>query len=283
MARSSPGVRRIVSILNFFADHPEQSFTLTDLVRALRLSRATCHALLAGLVESGYLYRTNDKSYVIGPTLVAIGRIANEHFSPLQVAQSEMRSLADEFDAICSVFTRERDEVVVRGRAAAMSHVGFSIPHGARMKLRAPYSAIYYAWAPPGEAEAWLAQAEPPPTPENRAAMHEAMVFGREHGYLLGVRNLRMATAWNETPERIFSSERNDYPVLLAPELDMQQDYLLASVLAPIFDLQHQVAFTMGLMGFNGLVKGAQVHKMGIRLRAACDRITRFIAGKSPA
>eukprot|EP00456_Euglypha_rotunda_P003034 TRINITY_DN105420_c0_g2_i1.p2 TRINITY_DN105420_c0_g2~~TRINITY_DN105420_c0_g2_i1.p2 ORF type:complete len:111 (-),score=19.28 TRINITY_DN105420_c0_g2_i1:10-342(-) len=57
MARSSPGVKRIVSILNFFADHPEQAFTLTDLVRALKLSRATCHALLTGLVESGYLYR----------------------------------------------------------------------------------------------------------------------------------------------------------------------------------------------------------------------------------
>src|ERR1700722_3522749 len=81
MARFSPGVRRIVAILNFFADHPKQSFTLTDLVRALKLSRATCHALLAGLVESGYLYRTADKSYVIGPTLVSIGRIAQQHLS----------------------------------------------------------------------------------------------------------------------------------------------------------------------------------------------------------
>src|ERR1700712_3101139 len=102
MARSSPGVRRIVSILNFFADHPTQTFTLTDLVRALKLSRATCHALLTGLVDAGYLYRTHDKSYVMGPALVSIGRIAQENMSPLQVAQPEMRSLADEFDAICS-------------------------------------------------------------------------------------------------------------------------------------------------------------------------------------
>src|SRR3546814_12729356 len=76
MARTSPGVQRIVSILNFFADHPEQSFTLTDLVRALKLSRATCHALLTGLVEAGYLDRSHDKSFVLGATLAPneIGR-----------------------------------------------------------------------------------------------------------------------------------------------------------------------------------------------------------------
>src|SRR3954469_5764148 len=101
MSKSPPGVRRIVSILNFFADHPEQSFTLTDLVRALRLSHATCHGLLVGLVEAGYLYRTNDKSYVLGPALAAIGEVAKEHFSPLQITQSEIRALADEFGVTC--------------------------------------------------------------------------------------------------------------------------------------------------------------------------------------
>ena len=282
MARSSPGVKRIVSILNFFADHPEQAFTLTDLVRALKLSRATCHALLAGLVESGYLYRTNDKSYVIGPTLVSIGRIASEHFSPLQVAQSEMRALADEFDAICSVFAREGDEVVVRGRAAAMSHIGFSTPQGARMKLRAPYSAIYYAWGPSADADAWLEKSQPAPTTDQRSMMHGAMALAREHGFLIGVRNPAMVASWRESPERIFSDERSDFPVQLSSALDKQQDYLLATVLAPIFDVQRQVVFTMGLMGFNGLVKGEQVHRMGVQLRAACDRITSFIAGKPP-
>ena len=72
MTRSSPGVHRVVAILNFFADHPGQAFTLTDLVRALKLSRATCHALLVGLVECGYLYRASDKSYILGPAPMAL-------------------------------------------------------------------------------------------------------------------------------------------------------------------------------------------------------------------
>src|ERR1700756_2891460 len=114
MARSSPAVRRIASILDFVADHPGQSFTLTDLVRALRLSRATCHGLLTGLVEAGYLYRANDKSYVLGPALAAIGEVAKEHFSPLQIAQSEIRALADEFGVTCMASFRENLDVIVR-------------------------------------------------------------------------------------------------------------------------------------------------------------------------
>jgi DNA-binding IclR family transcriptional regulator len=282
MARSSPGVRRIVSIINFFADHPGQSFTLTDLVRALKLSRATCHALLTGLIESGYLYRTQDKSYVIGPTLVSIGRIALEHLSPLQVAQPEMRALADEFDAICSAIYREGDEVIVRARAAALSHLGWSSPQGARLLLRAPFSAVYYAWAPKTQADQWLAHAVPAPTLEQRGAMFEAMAFAREHGYCFFVQNPRVP-ATRDAPESAFRAEQTEFPVALPSVLKPDHDYQLSSVVAPVFDENHQVAFVLGLMGFVDRVRGVRIEKIGRRLRDACDRITRFIVGDQPA
>jgi DNA-binding IclR family transcriptional regulator len=281
MARSSPGVQRIVSILNFFSDHPGQSFTLTDLVRALKLSRATCHALLSGLVESGYLYRMQDKSYVIGPALVSIGRIAIEHLSPLQVAQPEMRALADEFDAICSAVFREGDEVIVRARAAALSHLGWSSPEGARMLLRAPFAAVYYAWSPKAEADAWLAQATPTPTPEQRGAMFEAMAFASEHGFCFYVRNPRVPEN-REAPSLAFSGARAEFPILIPTVLKADGEYHLASIVAPVFDAQRQVGFVLGLMGFADRVAGTRVEKMGRSLRAACDRITAFHAGKRP-
>ena len=122
MARSSPGVQRVAAILNFIVDHPGQAFTLTDLVRALKLSRATCHALLTGLVEVGYLYRASDKNYMLGPALVAIGKIALEHASPLQVAQPEMRVLADEFDTMCAAYFEPAQRVT--GRRLDLDDVG---------------------------------------------------------------------------------------------------------------------------------------------------------------
>lgn len=281
MARSSPGVLRVAAILNFIAEHPGQAFTLSDLVRALKLSRATCHALLTGLVEVGYLYRASDKAYVLGPALVSIGRVAAEHASPLQIAKPEMRALADEFEAICSAFFIERDDVVVRERAASVSHLGNSPPLGARMRLRAPFAAIHYAWAPQAEAEAWLDTTTPPPTAEQRADMLASMAFAREHGFMFNVRNPSVPAA-TEPAELAFGADRTEFPVSAGVGLESGQTYRLLSVTAPVFDAPGRVAFVLGLGGFDRAASAAEIEHMGRRLREACDRITAFIAGGQP-
>jgi DNA-binding IclR family transcriptional regulator len=280
MARSSPGVRRVAAILNFIAEHPGQGFTLTDLVKALKLSRATCHALLAGLVEVGYLYRASDKQYVLGPALVALARSAAEHASPLKIAQSEMRALADEFDAICSAYFREGDEIVVGGRATSVSNLGWSLKPGTRLKLRAPFGGIYYAWSPRAEAEAWLDTCIPTPTPEQKSAALESMAFTREHGFAFCVRNPHVLER-QEPPEQMFGGLQTEFPVYVAAELDPDQEYQLASVTAPVFDSSGHVAFVLGLTaGFTRITRGVEVDRIGRCLREACDRITGFIAGR---
>lgn len=280
MARSSPGVHRVAAILNFFAEHPGQAFTLTDLVRGLRLSRATCHALLTGLVEVGYLYRANDKNYVLGPALVNIARVAAEHASPLQVAQSEMRALADEFNAFCSAFSRDRDYVVVRERATSGAPVGWSAPPGTRLKLRPPFGGTFFAWSPETEATAWLDRQTPPPNAEQRAMMLASMAFARERGFMFGVRNMSYTGA--RAAEVVFGGDQMEFPVNPMSSLDPNEKYHLAFVLAPVFDQAGEVVFVLGLMGMEGPVKGSMVAQMGKRLRESCDRITVFIAGREP-
>lgn len=280
MARSSPGVQRVAAILNFIVDHPGQVFTLTDLVKALKLSRATCHALLTGLVDVGYLYRTSDKNYMLGPALASIGRVALQHASPLQVAQPEMRALADEFDIFCAAYFREGDEIVVRDRAASASHVGWSTPTGARLKLRAPFSSIYYAWRPEAEAKAWLDAAEPPATPEHRQSMLSGMEFLRTHGYSVHVRNPYAVQA--ERPaEQLFREESATFPVVLLPDIKDETQYSLASVIAPVFELRGQIAFVLGLSGFTEMTSGAEIIRIATRLTGACERISTFITGQS--
>ncbi|CAN7583534.1 helix-turn-helix domain-containing protein [Phenylobacterium sp. LjRoot219] len=277
MSRSSPSAHRVAAALDFIAARPGRSFTLSDLARALRLSPATCHALLVSLVEVGYLYRASDKAYVLGPALLQIGRTAAEHASPLQIAKPEMRALADEFEAICSAFVRDQDEVIVRERATSAAHLGFSTPLGARLRLRAPFSASFYAWSP-GEAEAWLDSSSPSPTVEQRDLMRRSMAFAREHGFIFNIRNPAVAVA---TPEETFAAERNEFPIAAPGELDPDRDYMLAALNAPVFAGPGRVAFVLGLMGFSGSVPGREVERIGRRLRDACDRLTAFIAGSA--
>ena len=268
----------MAAILNFMADHPGQSFALTDLVRALKLSRATCHALLTGLVEVGYLYRTSDKSYVLGPGLANICQAVSDHFSPLQVAQPEMRTLADEYDVVCSAFFLEGEMVNVRERASSVSHVGISVQLGARLKLRVPFAATFFAWSAPEDVEAWLETMTPPPTPSEREALAQSMIFARRHGFVLFVTNPD-SPELDRPPELVFGGDKADFPIKPAAELEPKQKYEVRSLLSPVFDANDKVAFVMGLMGFNRSMTGSEAAEVAGRLRAACGRITSYIGG----
>lgn len=279
MSRSSPGVRRVAAILNFIADHPGQAFALTDLVRALKLSRATCHALLTGLVDVGYLYRTSDKTYVLGPALAAIGRTAAQHFSPLQVAQPEMRSLADEFDVVCGAYFLEGNMMHLRDRAASLSHVGYPVPLGIRMKLRSPQAVIYFAWSQK-DAEAWLEATTPKPTPERQELMFKSMEFAREHGFSVLVRKAGFDIS--DTAQAYDAgADTDELPVVPIAEVEAEQIYSVGALMAPVFDAKGKVTFALVMAGFHGNMSGSQVFAAGSRLRAACERISSFVSGRS--
>ncbi|MEO7247947.1 MAG: helix-turn-helix domain-containing protein [Novosphingobium sp.] len=279
MTRSSPGVKRIAAILDFMADHPAQSFVLTDLVRALRLSRATCHALLTGLVEVGYLYRTSDKAYVLGPALAKVGKAVLHNLSPLQVAQPELRALADEFDVVCSAFFLEGDTIVSRERAASISHVGYSLPLGTRVKLMPRSVPVFFAWSP-HEAEAWLARCDPPLDEAQRAAIMGGMAFAREHGFAALMRtDLSESENGGETGAAAFEVPGgiSDHPIAILSAIEADRRYALSSLTAPVFNAAGKVEFVVGLMGFTRAMTGAEAFDAATALRAACGRIGAFL------
>ncbi|PZQ55473.1 MAG: transcriptional regulator [Novosphingobium pentaromativorans] len=273
MSRSSPGVARMAAILNFIADHPRQSFALTDLVRALKLSRATCHALLTGLVDVGYLYRTSDKTYVLGPALAAIGRTAAEHFSPLQVAQPEMRKLADDFDLVCGAYFLEGDTIHLRERAASASHVGYPVPLGTRMPLRWVQATSFFARSP-RDADAAQVRINPSPSAEQLEQLYAGMAFVRENGFIALTRRPESVAG-----EAISPSGLEDPPVVPRTDLDDDGVYPLMAIMAPIYDARDRVSISLVLAGFNGATTGAEICTAGKALAEACARISRFLIG----
>jgi DNA-binding IclR family transcriptional regulator len=269
----------VIAILNFFADHPGQAFTLTDLVRSLRLSRATAHAFLTTLADAGYLYRASDKSYVLGPALAAIGQVAATHFSPLQIAQPEMRRLADEFDAVCSAIFRERGDIVVRERATSHSNLGFTLPRGGRLPLRPPFGGIFFASSGASAVDTWLSQLSPPALPGQREEMLAGIDFVRQHGFQFTVRTAN-AQPEGMTSEWLFMEAIEDRPVLMLSSLDEAATYQLSAVTAPVFGPDGKVAFVIALVGFTGDTTGAAILTIGERVREAADRIAGFLGSK---
>jgi len=274
MTRQSPAVGRIVSILNFFVEHPEQGFTLTQIIKSLRLSRATCHALLVGLVDAGYLYRRPDKSYVLGPALISLTVNAQQHFSPFAVARQEMRMLADELDVVAAALFREDDEVVVRERASSLTHLG-SAPAGARYPLH-PWGSFFLIPLPDEEFAEELERARPPLSEEMRETVRQQMRFARQHGFVAAVPPGDDA-GQPELGRVIIPSGR------FLTELNPDQTYKLSFLVAPVMNERARVAFGLALSGFTRPLTGAEIAAVGFRLREACRRITNFIAGKRAA
>ncbi len=281
MSRSSPGVQRVAAILNFIADHPGQAFALTDLVRALKLSRATCHALLTGLVDVGYLYRTSDKTYVLGPALAAIGRTAAEHFSPLQVAKPEMRELADTYDVVCAAYFLEGDMLHLRDRAASAGHIAYPVPMGNRMPIRSAQVPAFLAWSQ-DDVKAWLGRAQPPPAPDKLEIMLGAIDFARANGFVILVRNPGVVFG-NPSREQLSGngSDSDELPVICAPQIDLAESYPVAAMMAPVFDKRGRVSFALVMAGFHSAMSGEQAMAAGTALRAACQRISAFSGGGS--
>jgi DNA-binding IclR family transcriptional regulator len=277
MPRFSPSVQRVVAVLNLFADHPDQAFTLTDIVRTLKLSRATCHGLLVSLADAGYLYRTTDKSYVLGAALLHVGEMAKEHFSPLKVAQPELRALADEFDAVCIAAFRERGDVVVRERATSRSHLGYITPRDTRFPLMPQFAASFFARSNAAEIKAWAKQLEHGASAQQLEQLNESVDFVRKHGFMFCV-----VKAGSDT-ERLEERSVVDAPLVPEFTLKAKEIYDLAFLSAPVCDANKQVAFVVALNGLRGKRKGAEVERAGQMLRDACDRISAAMLRPSPA
>lgn len=276
MTRSSPAVLRAAAILDYIAEHPGQSFTMADLVRALKLSQSTCHSLLAALVQVGYLYKTGEKAYALGSGLVNIGRQAEHRSSLLEIARPELRRLANSFDLISSALVVREGQCIVRERSASASQLGFVTRVGTTLRFRAPLAAVFFATAPDA-AEAWLAafSSDSQVIAEERKAFHEGVYFFKKYGFLALLandNNNREVTSL----EQSFDAPLNEMPVKYVESIHKDYVYELSSIVAPVYNETGAVDFIVSLFGYREPVRGAGVLALGQELRKACDHISAF-------
>jgi DNA-binding IclR family transcriptional regulator len=276
VARTSPPVARVVGVLNFLAGHPEQAFTLTEISKSLKISSATCHNLLGALTQAGYVFRTAGKAYVLGPALANVAQASLAPDLVMNVARPEMRLLADEFDVVCSAFYLKNSDIVILERAAAVSHINWDVSDvPASVPAVPPLGGFFFAWEETSP-EGWLNSADPPLDREAKNRLLESLSFMRARGYAFGIRRVPVPDR-DRARELKFQQALTDYAL---SNIEPDQAYQLAYVAAPIFSAPGVIAFGLGLSGFIEPAKGDVVAAIGEKLRASCDRIGKFIAGR---
>jgi DNA-binding IclR family transcriptional regulator len=190
--RASPPTARVVAILDFLSRHPQERFGLSELARRVGLSKPTCLGILTTLVESGYLVRetgengggnSRDKSYRLGPALIALGHTAQESMRVNPAARAELHALSAAFDTSAAL------SAVVDDRITVLELVG---PPGRDVGVRAGQS---YPFAPPvglmfvlwddDALRAWLAKAPTIPLRTESARLQRVIENCRTDGYLV--------------------------------------------------------------------------------------------------
>jgi DNA-binding IclR family transcriptional regulator len=286
MARRAPAVERSIAVLNFLASRPDDRFTLSEIARATELNKATLHAILGALTESGFVLREEErKTYGLGPALVALGGAAVEANPAVQLAIPHMEVLSNELGLDCVASTAIEEQIVILARTSSRRPFGIMVEPGQRLPMSPPLGTVFVAWSAQAEIDRWLAKVGPSATKADIQRYRQAVDTVRARGYSLGLGGDPVPKG--ERPPKVRTLEDNvrsirvdEYALI---ELDNSSAYQLNHIGAPIFDNGGRVALALFLIGFKGDIGAGEVPRYAERLRYACAAITEKIGGREPA
>ncbi|MGC4049949.1 MAG: helix-turn-helix domain-containing protein [Paludibaculum sp.] len=292
--RNSPPTERVVAVLEFLAAHPDERFGLSELGRRVDISKPTCLGILTTLTAGGYLVRDDgngrDKTYRLGPALIALGHRAQESLRVSPDARTELRTLSDEFGTAAAVSAVIGDRITVldlvgpRGADTGVT-IGQSYP------FAPPVGLMFVLWDP-AALRAWLAKAPTVPLRTDSARLALVVDSCRSAGYL--VERLTPAGRRLYSLMAGVSGTLPDELVALLRELvaDIgERVYLpgeapsarhdVSVISAPVYDHHQRQAMVMSLHIGHALTDD-EISERARALVAAADRITARAAGNKP-
>ena len=294
MARPAPAVTRAIRIIDLLVTHPDERFTLSQLVGLTGISLGSAHALLAALEDEGYVSRhPTHKTYGLGPALVAAGVAALGHLPAVRAATDEAESLADRLGLETAVTAVTRNEIVFLATAGKPSAHSPNVRNGERIPLVPPLGAVFLAWAGSDEIEAWLERA-----PRGRVERERNMAMlevVRSRGFALGMASEAQRVfadtmvSLTDDPRRVELRDRidelvdalasDDYEV---SEIEPTETYHVGMVASPVFDGDGRVIAALVAMGFAPTMTAPELLEVAGAVRAASIVATRTARGRFP-
>ena len=286
----SPSAARVVTVIDFLASRPGEAYGLSELARALGLSKATTHALCTTLTECGWLLRhPADKTYTLGPALIAAGHAAGaRQLDLVDHARPVMAELADELAAQVVASSTVGDEMVLLATAGRPGPMWLAFTVGQRVPLAPPLGTVFLAWAPPPAVDRWLDRLGPGAGEDDKARLRSALAVVRRRGYALNleaVANLNLSRALSGRDDAgaltvvLEELAREEY---LLQELEAGATYRLSQISAPVFGPDATVALALTVVGLPEKLTGEEIPRYGDTLVAAARGVTLSIHGRTP-
>lgn len=293
-SRQSPPTQRVVSLLGHLAARNGERLGLSELARALDMSKPTCLGILNTLTDAGYLVCDPDsKTYGLGPALIAVGRRAAEDFGAATIASARLAPLAAQFAATCTASAVVGDQIMV---LAAQGPNGR--PTGVRIGQRYPFAPpvglMYVLWDGDEAFERWLTKPPTLPLKFDRDHLRRVVTECRDRGYVAEglteagrrLHALMAGVAAYELPPEVrelvgeMASSLGER-VYLGADLSARGRHPVNLIAAPTYDADGRQELVLSL-DVGAAITGAEIARRGRALVAVADAVTDEAGGRRP-
>ena len=127
-------VERALSILEAFGERADR-LSLAQLAEETGLYKSTILRLAASLERYGYMNRSEDGLYRLGPSLWRLGSIYRRSFDQGEQIRPELRRLVEATGETASFYVREGDERVCLYRENSPHAIRHHLDEGSRLPL----------------------------------------------------------------------------------------------------------------------------------------------------
>jgi DNA-binding IclR family transcriptional regulator len=297
MLNSSSGSNsRVIEVMNFLAQHPTESFTLSEIASHLGLSNGSAHRVLTVLAESQYLSRhPKRKTYSLGMALVAIGQAALAQHRNVDVARRWIAKLAGDLEGQWMVSTVADGELLVLACEGSPRTAEPPNQIGERRPFIPPLGMGHVAWADASTQTDYLERAPAALTPATRRRLEQSLRSMRQRGYGIAgsgtaIRALRTFThlpVGSQATEPFWSGLRQLLSDLSEREiqlldLDEANSGGVAYITAPVFSPAGEVLLELSVSGLPIHLRRADIESYVARLCAAAAAVTAETHGRFP-
>lgn len=292
--RQSPPTDRVVQILNLLAENPTYGYSVAEIVKALGITNATCHAILGSLVESRVLKRdARTKRYSLGPHLFSLGCDARKAIEGGAPVEDLLIDLCLETRCPCSAHALDHnDRLVVLHNLKVQG-----TPEGHEYVFSPPFGFSFVPWGPESYLTDWLGRSPLPISGENFRKLKSIIKTARRNGYLvfgmLSDLQVRLFELMSEHRADEITGAQHQELLLSVLEgiwirgVDLSKHkksskVAVSSVVAPALDATGYVRFVIHLYLNKPDITVSELERYCHKVKEAADVVTSYLSAREP-